>query len=230
MRKPDPKLRQARRTQIINSAAELFARTNFHKVLMADVARKAGVAKGTLYNYFPDKETLYFAIIRDRLSRLLYLLQERVEQHRHPVINLRRIIVHMYHFLVKYPYFFEIWYGEKAKIQRQNRNELCSTHREIRKLLRETIREGKAQNYFREIEEEWVTDIILGMIDSAVLRKHGRSSGNGLADQNQEDIRLFKLVLTAVGKRRALNFHAQKLDEPELSRRFNKKEKEAVNG
>jgi len=226
MRKPDPKLRQTRRTQIINSAAELFARTNFHKVLMADVARKVGLAKGTLYNYFPDKEALYFAIIHDRLSRLLYLLQERVEQHRHPVINLRRIIVHMYHFLVKYPYFFEIWYGEKTKIQRQNQGELCSTHREIRKRLMETIREGKTQEYFREIDEEWVTDIILGMIDSAVLRKHGKNSGNGSGDSHQEDVRLFELVLTAIGKAPALDFHARKLDEPELSRRS----REAVNG
>ena len=49
--------------QIVRAAAEVFANRDFHRVLMDDVAARAGVGKGTLYRYFPTKDDLYFATI-----------------------------------------------------------------------------------------------------------------------------------------------------------------------
>ena len=48
--------------RILDTAADLFARQPFHKVLLSDVARVASVGKGTLYLYFKSKEDLYFAV------------------------------------------------------------------------------------------------------------------------------------------------------------------------
>jgi len=49
--------------RILDTAADLFARQPFHKVLLSDVARVASVGKGTLYLYFKSKEDLYFAVL-----------------------------------------------------------------------------------------------------------------------------------------------------------------------
>lgn len=49
--------------RILDTAAELFARHPFHKVLLSDVARIASVGKGTLYLYFASKDDLYFAVM-----------------------------------------------------------------------------------------------------------------------------------------------------------------------
>src|SRR5436853_352220 len=49
--------------QIVRAAAEVFANRDFHRVLMDDVAARAGVGKGTQYRYFPTKDDLYFATI-----------------------------------------------------------------------------------------------------------------------------------------------------------------------
>lgn len=54
---------QERRQAILRSAEQLFAEGRFDEVLMEDVAREAGVGKGTLYRYFADKESLYFAVV-----------------------------------------------------------------------------------------------------------------------------------------------------------------------
>ena len=45
-----------RRKQILEEAARLFSARRFDEVLMDDIAQGAGVAKGTLYTYFADKE------------------------------------------------------------------------------------------------------------------------------------------------------------------------------
>jgi AcrR family transcriptional regulator len=62
---------QGKRRRIIDSAAELFAERHYHEVHMDAIARRAGVAKGTIYLHFKDKEALYLALVEDGMDRLL---------------------------------------------------------------------------------------------------------------------------------------------------------------
>ena len=49
------------REQILEEAARLFSSQRFDEVLVDDIAQNAGVARGTFYTCFADKEELYFA-------------------------------------------------------------------------------------------------------------------------------------------------------------------------
>src|SRR5262245_30652286 len=75
-----PALRQVARDAFrarLREAAELvFARTGYHSTKMADVALGAGVAVGTLYNYFESKEEIFGEIIAERSRDLRELLAE----------------------------------------------------------------------------------------------------------------------------------------------------------
>ena len=73
-----------RRDRILACAARLFAGARFDEVLMEDIARDAGVAKGTLYSHFEDKESLYFAVVFDGISQLNASLRQVAEQPRDP--------------------------------------------------------------------------------------------------------------------------------------------------
>lgn len=54
----------AKRRQIIDGAREVFLSRGFDAASMADIAKAAGVSKGTLYVYFKDKDELFAAIVR----------------------------------------------------------------------------------------------------------------------------------------------------------------------
>ena len=61
----------ARKNQILDAAARVFASKGFHAATIKDIARDAGIADGTIYNYFENKTTLLFAIferMRDALQ------------------------------------------------------------------------------------------------------------------------------------------------------------------
>lgn len=61
----------ARKNQILDAAARVFAHKGFHAATIKDIARDAGIADGTIYNYFDNKTTLLFAIferMRDALQ------------------------------------------------------------------------------------------------------------------------------------------------------------------
>jgi AcrR family transcriptional regulator len=56
--------RGERRDAIIAAALEEFSASGFAATRLDDVARRAGVAKGTIYLYFRDKETLFQELVR----------------------------------------------------------------------------------------------------------------------------------------------------------------------
>jgi AcrR family transcriptional regulator len=57
----------ARRTQILDAATRVFASNGFNRATIHDVAQAAGVADGTIYNYFASKTDLLFGLL-DRLN------------------------------------------------------------------------------------------------------------------------------------------------------------------
>ncbi len=60
-----------RRHAIVKAALEEFTKKGFAAARMDDIARRAGVAKGTIYLRFEDKEALFEAIIRQEISPLV---------------------------------------------------------------------------------------------------------------------------------------------------------------
>ncbi|WP_348944033.1 TetR/AcrR family transcriptional regulator [Chitinibacter sp. FCG-7] len=58
------KLSESKRQQIIDGARDVFMAKGFAAASMEQIAKAAGVSKGTLYNYFENKEMLYVALIQ----------------------------------------------------------------------------------------------------------------------------------------------------------------------
>jgi AcrR family transcriptional regulator len=58
------------RRRLIEAGTELFARDGLHGTTSTQIARAAGVAAGTFYLHFPDKQALFRAIAFDALARL----------------------------------------------------------------------------------------------------------------------------------------------------------------
>jgi len=59
--------KNARPEEILNAALEAFADRGFAATKLEDVARRAGVTKGTIYLYFENKEALFKALIRQTI-------------------------------------------------------------------------------------------------------------------------------------------------------------------
>jgi AcrR family transcriptional regulator len=65
---PDIAEDSAKRRQIVEGARQIFLARGFDAASMNDIARAAGVSKGTLYVYFADKEHLFAAIVEQECS------------------------------------------------------------------------------------------------------------------------------------------------------------------
>jgi len=53
-----------RKMDILNSAGEVFSKYGFHGAKIEDIAKEAGIGKGTIYGYFDSKESLFYEMIK----------------------------------------------------------------------------------------------------------------------------------------------------------------------
>lgn len=65
---PRQRRKEARPQELLDAALELFVEKGFAATRSEEVAARAGVSKGTLYLYYPSKEELLKAVIRDNIS------------------------------------------------------------------------------------------------------------------------------------------------------------------
>jgi AcrR family transcriptional regulator len=81
-RAPQQPRSQAKISQAVAAADRLLARDGANGVTTTRVATEAGIAVGTLYRYFPDKEALFDALAARCLARFESLMDALVEQSR----------------------------------------------------------------------------------------------------------------------------------------------------
>lgn len=72
---------EARPDEILDAAQKVFGASGFARAKVDDVARLAGVSKGTLYLYFDSKEALFREMVRAKIVALLAESEALVQSH-----------------------------------------------------------------------------------------------------------------------------------------------------
>jgi len=70
--------REQRANRILDAAAELMLRWGYNKTTIDDIARYAGVAKGTIYLHWKTREDLFTALMKREYIRLVEDVQQRI--------------------------------------------------------------------------------------------------------------------------------------------------------
>jgi len=160
---------------------ELFSRRPYHQVQMDEIARKARVAKGTLYYHFKSKESLYASLLQSGLDEMIARLKERFSEE-DPLENLRLFIREMVSFFHENRAFFIVLQQEEGTLFSKKLancyEKICTVRELLLSLLRRAVEAGMVADGF---DPELLADIIMGMIKAPVLkgkvdaREHGRA-------------------------------------------------------
>jgi len=70
--------KDAKRAALMQAAVRVFAENGYHSATIRDIVDSAGVAVGTFYFYFPDKETLFIFLYEETAEFLLQTLQQAI--------------------------------------------------------------------------------------------------------------------------------------------------------
>jgi TetR/AcrR family transcriptional regulator len=85
--------KEARPGELLDAALDLFVEKGFAATRSEEVAQRAGVSKGTLFLYFPSKEELFKAVVRENLVRHQTEGQEEIARFEGPTGQLLEFLM-----------------------------------------------------------------------------------------------------------------------------------------
>jgi AcrR family transcriptional regulator len=83
----------ARPAEIIEAALDLFVEKGFSATRMEEIARRAGVTKGTVYLYFPSKEDVFRALVQESVLPRIEEGEKMVAEHTGSAQDLLRLLI-----------------------------------------------------------------------------------------------------------------------------------------
>ena len=173
-----PRLRQ----RILAVAARAFTERDFHDVLMDDVARECGVAKGTLYLYFSSKRALYSAVVFDSLEHLCRTLQSVADCPSPPLDRLRETMACLLEHLRRRQLLTLLLRRERLLRPADARRWLRGRAR-VSRIVRSTITEAIVAGDLRAIDLPVGEEMLFAIVRGLNARGTRRPPSNRLAQR-----------------------------------------------
>jgi len=151
--------RERTRHDILAAATRVLAEKGLHRTKIADIAAAADVGVGTFYLHFPDKETLFDALVEDTVRRLKTTVDAARIKARTAVDKIRASNVAFFRFARDNREVFKIVFGHGAAYEDLIRRAQALFIADIE----ETIREGIAAGVFVPLQPALVAQAVVGM-------------------------------------------------------------------
>jgi TetR/AcrR family fatty acid metabolism transcriptional regulator len=155
-----------KRESILRAATRVFARNGYFNSKVADIAREAEVADGTVYLYFKSKEKILHSIFDQNMAEAIAAGRVLIEKIRDPGEKLRRIaMLHLERLGADrdLAVVFQVELRGSTKFMREFS---AAGFAEYLGLLRQTFEEGQRSGVFRKnLNAKLVSKILFGALD-----------------------------------------------------------------
>jgi len=172
-----PDLRGKKEKEILEAAAAVFAERGFRAARVADVAERAGIGKGTVYEYFRSKEDLFLRLFDWYASAAFDSMVGELERPTGSAVDaLRRscatLLESCREMLPLYPLTMEFWSASTAPEFRERMGEeFRELYRRFRGALADAIRMGIEQGELgSHVRPEAVAAVLVSAYDGLFLQ------------------------------------------------------------
>ena len=167
--------KEARPAELLAAALALFVERGYTATRLEDVARRAGVSKGTLYLYFDNKEALFKAVIREGIIPVIAENEAIAARHTGDTFTLLEMLLQNWWQKVGQTQFSGIPKlivaegGNFPEIARFYHNEVISR---ARALVGSALHRGMTRGEFRTLDVETTIDVIIAPILMLLIWRH----------------------------------------------------------
>src|SRR5688572_30089849 len=171
-RPKDPALATRRRAAILDAAARVFAQRGYRDTNLQDVADALGVAKGTLYLYYPSKEELFLAAVDQGMVRLRDHVRGTYTDMTDPLDRLAVAIRAYLEFFKAHPDLAELLIQERAEF-RDRKAPTYHEHRRTNEAVWRDVFAGLiAAGRVRDVPVQRILDVIGDMVYGTMFTNH----------------------------------------------------------
>ena len=176
---PRRRRKDARPAELLAAALELFIEKGFAATRLADVAARAGVAKGTLYLYFDSKEALFRAVVAQGIVPLFAAAESELGDYRGSTSGLLIELLTRWQRQVGATPLAGLY--KLIIAEAHNFPELAQYyHDEVivrgRALLADVLRRGMASGEFRQLDVDATIDVVIAPLQSQIVWRFALNS------------------------------------------------------
>ncbi|GAF13423.1 fatty acid degradation regulator YsiA, TetR family [Bacillus sp. JCM 19046] len=176
--------------QIIDAAVIVIAKHGFHQAQVSKIAKEAGVADGTIYLYFKNKEDILISLFQEKMGAFVEKSNEKIKQQLTIEEKLRILIESHFTQLEK---DFNLAVVTQLEL-RQSKTELRLRINQVLKgylsLIDELVTEGKKSGaFYSQLDSLLARQMIFGTLDEVVsnwVMSEGKFSLKGQTNKVQE--------------------------------------------
>jgi TetR/AcrR family fatty acid metabolism transcriptional regulator len=182
-----------KRQRILDAALEVFAERGFYNAKVAEVAKQVGVADGTIYLYFENKDDLLISLFEDRMEFLIRRLSEALAEEKGDAPAKIRLMIHLHLLLAEeapaLAEFITVELRQSAKFVKEYDNPRFMQYLGI---LRDLIVLGQSEGTITpHVDARTVSRAIFGALDELLLsltlaskrkKMNLKQAGDDLAD------------------------------------------------
>lgn len=165
------KRKDMRRKQILQAAVEVFGSGSFQNASISEIAQKANIAEGTIYQYFKNKEDLFFSIPAQMIEDYCEELDLHLEGIHDALNKLRKLTwFYLYHFKTN-PTYARILMLEMRVSKNFSKSRTFDRLKMFNDRVLELIEEGQEEGLIRkDIDRRDIRELLLGMLEHRVTR------------------------------------------------------------
>ncbi len=166
---PESEDRAAKVQRILEAAVRVFARHGFHQSTVAQVAREAGVADGTIYNYFRNKDDILIQFFAVRASQVFARFRSAVSRGENALEKLRLLLrAHLEEFQ-RDPDMAVVYETETHRSNRLAEEQIRSMAKTYQDILADIIEQGQEEGLFRrDLYTGLVKRLVLGAVQETI--------------------------------------------------------------
>ena len=174
--------RELRREQILKIASELFSEKSYHDVTVDEIAGEVGVAKGTIYLYFPSKERLYLEILEDSFEAIESLLEKEIAKGDSAPLKLKKVLRLIFEFYQMNLDVLRILSRDETHLIREHFQFTERWRLRRIKLYEKILERGQSEGSFRQMNTKLVAIIIFGLVRSVMFFYKINRSASEISD------------------------------------------------
>ena len=162
-----------KKTQIINAAIEVFAKQGLDKGKIADIAKVAGIGKGTVYEYFISKDEIFNAIEETFIFQSIDQLKTLSTSKKSPTDKLEEILqysINMHTDMGEAALIIaELWaQHSRGQLHGHNESVFADMYNDFFDIILQVLADGVETGEFREMNKDGITALLLAFIDGVI--------------------------------------------------------------
>lgn len=136
----DKKLVDLRRKEIVNASVDLFVKKGFHQTTVREIATKAGMSMGALYDYIRTKEDVLFLVCDHIHTSVGNKLKDSLSSNESSLMNLKKAISGYFYIIDEFQNYMLLLYQETKSLSKEARKYVFTAEKELTSIFEEILK------------------------------------------------------------------------------------------